>query len=87
MLWEWEVLVCVDSRGRIVIPREFREKLGIGRLVELRIEDGKLVIIPVTDPIDELRSLVVECKVIASKEARRLGLLAEKQLEKEVGVE
>lgn len=42
----------MDSKGRIVLPQEIRERLGItpGTEVEICEEDGKVVIEPETDP-------------------------------------
>lgn len=55
----------VDSKGRIVLPKELRDRLGItpGTEVEVRTEEGKAVVEPETDPdeiIDRLDSLVAE---------------------------
>ena len=43
---------CFDELGRIVIPKEVREELfgsskNDGTEMEIRIEDGKIVLIPV----------------------------------------
>ena len=42
----------VDSKGRIVVPQEVRERLGItpGTEVEIRQEGGKAVVEPEDDP-------------------------------------
>jgi len=42
----------VDSKGRIVLPKEVRERLGItpGTEVAIREEDGKAVVEPEDDP-------------------------------------
>lgn len=58
-------MVTVDTKGRIVIPQELRERLGItpGTDVEVRTEDGKVVVEPEDDPeeiIDRLEQLVTE---------------------------
>lgn len=55
----------VDSKGRIVLPQELRERLGIspGTEVEVREEDGKAVVEPEDDPdriIERMDSLVRE---------------------------
>lgn len=41
--------VVLDSGGRLQVPREYRERLGIGRLVRLEPKDSTLVIHPVRD--------------------------------------
>jgi AbrB family looped-hinge helix DNA binding protein len=55
----------VDSKGRIVLPQELRERLGItpGTEVEIHEEDGKAVVEPEDDPqaiIDRLEQLVAQ---------------------------
>jgi len=42
----------VDSKGRIVLPQEVRERLGVtpGTEVEVREEDGKAIVEPEDDP-------------------------------------
>ena len=44
----------VDSKGRVVLPKELRDRLGIspGTEVELREADGQVVIEPERDPED-----------------------------------
>jgi AbrB family looped-hinge helix DNA binding protein len=58
-------MVTVDSKGRIVLPQELRERLGIapGTEVEIREQDGKAVVEPEDDPeqiIERLERLVEE---------------------------
>lgn len=55
----------VDSKGRIVLPQELRERLGItpGTEVEVREEDGKAVVEPDGGPeeiIERMEQLVAE---------------------------
>ncbi|WP_254538785.1 AbrB/MazE/SpoVT family DNA-binding domain-containing protein [Halomarina litorea] len=55
----------VDSKGRIVLPREVRERLGItpGTEVEIHEEDGKAVVEPEDNPeqiIERMEQLVAE---------------------------
>jgi AbrB family looped-hinge helix DNA binding protein len=55
----------VDSKGRIVLPQEVRERLGItpGTEVEIHEEDGKAVVEPEDDPqhiIGRMEQLVEE---------------------------
>ncbi|WP_222914540.1 AbrB/MazE/SpoVT family DNA-binding domain-containing protein [Natrinema sp. SYSU A 869] len=55
----------VDSKGRIVLPQEVRDRLGItpGTEVEIREEDGKAVVKPEDDPeqiIERMEQLVEE---------------------------
>lgn len=58
-------MVKVDSKGRIVLPQEVRERLGItpGTEVEVREEGGKAVVEPEDDPrqiIERMNRLVAE---------------------------
>ena len=55
----------VDSKGRIVLPQEVRERLGItpGTEVEIHEEDGKAVVEPEDNPrqiINRMEQLVAE---------------------------
>ena len=55
----------VDSKGRIVLPQEVRERLGVtpGTEVEVRAEDGKAVVEPEDDPeriIEQMDAIVDE---------------------------
>ena len=59
------IMTTVDSRGRIVLPQEVRERLGMtpGTEVEVREEGGKAVIEPEDDPeriIERMEQLVEE---------------------------
>lgn len=55
----------VDAKGRIVLPQELRERLGItpGSEVDIREEDGKAVVEPEDDPervLERMEALVEE---------------------------
>ncbi|ADI32016.1 AbrB/MazE/SpoVT family DNA-binding domain-containing protein [Staphylothermus hellenicus] len=54
------VVVRVDSKGRIVIPKNIREALGIRekQLLMLRIVDGKIVLEPIGDVADKYYGVV-----------------------------
>lgn len=49
----------VDSKGRIVLPKKVRERLGItpGTEVDIREEDGKAVVEPEDDPQEVLQRM------------------------------
>lgn len=58
-------MVKVDAKGRIVLPQEVRERLGItsGSEVDIREEDGKAVVEPEDNPediLDRMEQLVAE---------------------------
>jgi len=76
------VTVKVNGKGRIVIPKNIRRQLNIGRQVRLRVEDNKIILEPVRDPLDELAELVVESKITASKEPEKISQIAEQELGK-----
>lgn len=71
------IIVKVDERGRIVIPSEFRGRVGTD-YVEVREEKGKLVLIPVLDPLQNLVGKVSRVKPLkdlneaAEEEAERI---------------
>jgi len=55
----------VDSKGRIVLPQDVRERLGItpGSEVEIREQDGHAVVEPEDDPdaiITDLEALITD---------------------------
>ncbi|GAB3041279.1 AbrB/MazE/SpoVT family DNA-binding domain-containing protein [Natronobiforma cellulositropha] len=58
-------MVTVDSKGRVVLPQEVRERLGItpGTEVEIHEEDGKAVVELEDSPeriIERMNQLVAE---------------------------
>jgi energy-coupling factor transporter ATP-binding protein EcfA2 len=44
------VVLLVDSLGRIRVPDEFRESLGIGDRVEARLDDDQVTLTPIDPP-------------------------------------
>jgi len=55
----------VDSKGRIVLPKEVRERLGItpGTEIDINEEDGKAVVEPEDNPeqiIERMERLITE---------------------------
>lgn len=49
-----DTVVRVDRKGRLVIPKKLREKLGIeGCYVEVRAEGNKIVLKPIKSIADE----------------------------------
>jgi len=55
----------VDSKGRIVLPKRVRERLGIepGTEVEVREEGGKILVEPEDDPgevLERMTELIAE---------------------------
>ena len=78
-----ERVLHVDDRGRVVIPSDVREKLGIKRYVKMYVKDGKVILEPVKDIFEEISNLVVEVKIKASLEPSKLSQIASQQLTKE----
>ncbi len=44
----------VDKKGRIHIPKDLREKLGVKKKVRARVERGVISIEPITNVLDRL---------------------------------
>jgi len=80
-----EFILRVDDKGRIFIPKEIRSILNIGSIVSARIEDGKLIIEPVRDPIDLLTSSVIRGTVDVENEISELRKAALKEAEARIG--
>lgn len=58
----------VDSKGRVVLPKAVRDRLGIrpGTEVEIREEEGAAVVKPEDDPariVDRMEALIEEANV------------------------
>ncbi|MGA2385797.1 MAG: AbrB/MazE/SpoVT family DNA-binding domain-containing protein [Candidatus Bathyarchaeia archaeon] len=51
--------VVVDSKGRVLIPKNLRDKVGLkaGGKARLQLEKGKIVILPPTSPEDFIREM------------------------------
>ncbi len=70
-------IVKIDERGRLVVPSEFRNKVETDYF-ELREEDGRLVLTPVSDPLKTLTGRVSRVKPLrgldeaAEEEAERM---------------
>lgn len=58
-------MVTVDAKGRIVLPKDLRERLGLdpGTEVDVHEKDGRAVVEPKVDPaevIERLDALVAD---------------------------
>ncbi len=76
MLSMMGTIVRIDSRGRLVIPAEFRSKVETNYF-EVREDDGKLLLIPVPDPLSTLVG-----RVSRAKPLRDIGEAAEEEAER-----
>lgn len=54
-----ETIVRVDAKGCITIPIEIRKRLGIEHVARISIENDKIIIEPIRDPIEFLESTVI----------------------------
>jgi len=79
-----EFILKVDGKGRILIPKEIRSILNIGSVVSARVDDGKLIIEPLRDPIDLLTSSVIRGTVDVENEIKELRKAALKEAETRV---
>jgi len=79
-------MVTVDSKGRIVLPQEIRERLGIepGTEVEVHEEDGKAVVESEDDPerlIERMERLIAEAATDRDAPAEGMHPIAEDHAE------
>lgn len=71
-------ILRVDERGRLTIPKEAREKVGIRRLLILEVVGDHLKIKPLKDPLQGL-----EGSLTSSLSLQELREVSEQQLVKE----
>lgn len=74
-----EYLVRIDDKGRIVIPLEIRKKFKLRKLVILRVENDKIIIQPIKDPIEMLTSTIIKGSRDIEKEIPKLRKIAEEE--------
>ncbi len=79
-----ELILKIDSKGRILIPADIRESLGFKRAVRARVEEGKLVLEPLGDPLKELTSTVIKGSRDIEREIVGFRRIAEKEALKRV---
>ena len=70
----------MDHKGRIVIPAHVRRELGIKKAVKARVEEGRVIIEPLEDPVEALTRLVEEGTVNVEREIRQLRSEAQHRL-------
>ena len=68
--------VSVDERGRIVIPKEVREAIGIasGDEVIIKVENNKAILEKAEDPFEKLQELLGDLAF-----SRKLRKIAEEE--------
>jgi len=74
----------VDSKGRIQIPKEIREELGIGNEVSASIQDGIVTIEPVEHIFDRLSREVRFNFKSVEESMPKLRRAAEEELSKQI---
>jgi len=71
-----EILVKVDGRGRVVIPAEVRRRLGVKKALRMKVEDRRIILEVLEDPIEKLAELVISApsseKVVEDEFEREL---------------
>ena len=74
-----ELTVRVDSKGRILIPKEVRERLGIKGAVKLKVEENRIIVTPLADPLEALTASVIKGTSDVAREIRALRRAAEEE--------
>ncbi|RLE95158.1 MAG: AbrB/MazE/SpoVT family DNA-binding domain-containing protein [Thermoprotei archaeon] len=74
-----ELLLKIDSRGRILIPADIRRKLNLRNVVKVRVEEKRLIIEAVEDPIEALAETVIKGSTDIEKEMSKYRKVVEKE--------
>ena len=81
----FEELTVLDSAGRLQVPKEYLEQMGIRRRVRLEVTDDGILILPVESGVDS--SLIAEEVATELEEARKYtglrGFIARKWQERQ----
>ena len=78
------MLLKIDAKGRILIPAYIRKKMGLKRIVRMRVEKNRLIIESVEDPVEVLVRTVVKGSRDVEKEITNFRKMAEKEAMKRV---
>jgi len=78
-----EIVVNVDRRGRVLIPAAIRKKLNIRNTVKIIVEEDKLILRPLEDPLKQVEELVIKGTSDIELEIQRLRKAVEERLPKE----
>ncbi len=81
-MWEVELFLKVDKKGRITLPSEIRHRLKIKDLVKLRVMEDKLILEPVKNPLHELTLLVIDSEGDIEKDIKFFRKRAEEEIKK-----
>ena len=74
-----ELLLRIDEKGRVLIPARIRKSLGLKHAVRARVEEDRIVLEPVRDPLEELTASVIEGTKDVEREIARLREVAERE--------
>jgi len=81
---EKEILLKIDKKGRVLIPAHVRKKLGFKHIIRAIVEERKLVLEPIQDPLEELTSTVLEGTEDVEQQIFELRKRAENEARKKV---
>jgi len=74
-----ELRLRIDDKGRILIPAHIRKKLGLKRIVKISVEEDRLIIEAIKDPIETLTSTVIKGSKDIEKEIPEFRKIAEEE--------
>jgi len=77
-----EQVLRVDEKGRVLLPRALRKKLGINKLVKAKIEENRIILEPVADPVEQLMKAVIKGTDDVEQEISELRRTAENQIKR-----
>jgi AbrB family looped-hinge helix DNA binding protein len=77
-----EQVLRVDEKGRVLLPKALRKKLGINRLVKARVEGNRIILEPLADPVELLMKAVIKGTEDVELEISELRRTAENQVKK-----
>jgi len=78
-----ETNLKVDSKGRIALPAKIRRELRIGKYVKVKVEENRVILTPVDNPLNAIQKLVVKGTKNVEHEVRLLRKKAEAELFRE----
>jgi len=48
-----EIVLKLDSKGRLLIPADIRRRIGIKDFVKIRVYDDRILLEPIRDALDD----------------------------------
>jgi len=80
-----ELILKIDSKGRILIPAYIRRKLNFRNMVRVYVEEDRLIIRPIKNSVDRLTETVIKGSNNIEEEISRLRKIAEKEVFSRLG--